>query len=198
VDPSGKNIFQLGGTGSGTFNLSSIGSSAQYRGFTTLDVVGGVWTVSGVGAATSGWHIDGGTMQFAGGAPLIATTVSGAGRLVVEPGAVTAVTLVEAGGTEVIDPGGSAFNTTVLSGGAIQFVSGSTASANLSAGAILEFGAGETFIGVIVSSGAILEFLDGGSDTGGAINSGGVLIVRSPAPSRCRCQRWDCRRWRQC
>ena len=67
VDPSGNNIFQLGGTGSGSFDLSSIGSGAQYRGFTTFDVVGGAWTVSGAGAATSGWHVDGGTMQLASG-----------------------------------------------------------------------------------------------------------------------------------
>ena len=35
---SGGNTFQLGGTGAATFNLSSIGSGAQYRGFTTLNV----------------------------------------------------------------------------------------------------------------------------------------------------------------
>ena len=34
VDPSGNNTFQLGGTGSDTFDLSSIGT--QYLGFTTL------------------------------------------------------------------------------------------------------------------------------------------------------------------
>ena len=53
VDPSGKNTFQLGGTGSDTFDLSSIGSGAQYRGFTTFDVVGGAWTITG--ASTAHW-----------------------------------------------------------------------------------------------------------------------------------------------
>ena len=78
VDPSGNNTLQLGGTGSATFDLSSIGSAAQYRGFTTFDVVGGTWTVTGAGGATSGWHIDGGTLEFAGGATLTSTTVCAA------------------------------------------------------------------------------------------------------------------------
>jgi hypothetical protein len=43
VDPSGHNTFALGGTGSGTFDLSLIGT--QFKGFTTFDVVGGTWTV---------------------------------------------------------------------------------------------------------------------------------------------------------
>jgi hypothetical protein len=38
VDPAGGNAFQLGGTGSDTFNLSSIGP--QYKGFTTFNVIG--------------------------------------------------------------------------------------------------------------------------------------------------------------
>jgi Molybdopterin-binding domain of aldehyde dehydrogenase len=58
---SGGNTFQLGGTGAATFNLSSIGSGAQYRGFTTLNVVGGTWTVSGAG---SGWNVNGGALAL--------------------------------------------------------------------------------------------------------------------------------------
>ena len=65
VDPSGSNTLQLGGTGSDSFDLSSIGASAQYRDFTTFNVVGGTWTVSGAGSAISGWHVDGGAMQVA-------------------------------------------------------------------------------------------------------------------------------------
>ncbi len=44
---NGSDTFALGGTGSGSFNLSSIGASAQYRGFNTYQVVGGTWTPSG-------------------------------------------------------------------------------------------------------------------------------------------------------
>ncbi len=47
VDPAGGNVFQLGGTGSDTFDLSSIGP--QYKDFTTFNVIGGTWSVSGGG-----------------------------------------------------------------------------------------------------------------------------------------------------
>jgi autotransporter passenger strand-loop-strand repeat protein len=160
VDPAGGNVLQLGGTGSDTFDLSSIGP--QYKGFTTFNVIGGTWTVSGAGSGTSGWHIDGGTMELAGGAPLTATTVSSGGVLVLESGAVANVTQVKGGGTAVIEPGGSAFATTVSSGGAIEFISGSTASANLNPGAIVEFGPGEVLSNINVSGGAIFEVLAGG------------------------------------
>jgi autotransporter passenger strand-loop-strand repeat protein len=122
--------------------------------------------VSGGGSATSGWHIDGGTLELAGGAPLTATTVSSGGVLVVESGAVANVTQVKGGGTAVIEPGGSAFATTVSSGGAIEFISGSTASAHLNPGAIVEFGPGEVLSNVNVSGGTTFEVLAGGSALG--------------------------------
>ena len=89
---SGHNTFQLGGTGSDTFDLNSIGAAAQYRGFTTFDVVGGAWTVSGGG---TGWNVNGGTLPLASGAVLPSTTVER--RLGVECGADVSTTTVKAG-----------------------------------------------------------------------------------------------------
>jgi hypothetical protein len=60
VDPSDNNVLQLGGTGSDTFDLFGIGQ--QFNGFTTFNVVGGTWTVSGGGL---GWNVDNGAMQVA-------------------------------------------------------------------------------------------------------------------------------------
>jgi uncharacterized protein with beta-barrel porin domain len=52
--------FQLGGTGSGTFSLSSIGAGQQYQGFTAFDKVGSsAWTVTGTG--NEAWTIQNGT-----------------------------------------------------------------------------------------------------------------------------------------
>ena len=45
-------IFQLGGSSNDSFNLASIGATAQYRGFSTFDVVGATWTVSSSGSAS--------------------------------------------------------------------------------------------------------------------------------------------------
>ena len=72
VDPSGENTLQLGGIGSGTFDLTSIGSAAQYRGFTTFMWSVALETVSGVG---SGWNVNGGTLALPSGGLLLSTTV---------------------------------------------------------------------------------------------------------------------------
>ena len=117
VDPSGNNTFQLGGTGSGTFDLNSIGSGAQYRGFTTFDVVGGTWTVTG--ASTAHWNVDGGTLQIASGVDLTSTTVSG-GALDVESGATASSTVVKSGGTEIIEPGAVISGATISRGATLE------------------------------------------------------------------------------
>jgi autotransporter passenger strand-loop-strand repeat protein len=119
VDPSGKNILQLGGTGSGTFDLSSIGSSAQYRGFTTFNVVGGTWTVTSAGSAQ--WTIrSGGTEEIASGGVLTSTTVSSGGVLVVDSGATASSSFVKSGGTEIIESGvGRARNRRAIVSGTI-------------------------------------------------------------------------------
>jgi autotransporter passenger strand-loop-strand repeat protein len=73
--------LQLGGTGSGTFDLNSIGT--QYKGFTTFDVVGAIWTVSGAGVF---WNVDSGTLRVASGGRLLDAAVSSGGTLAVLSG----------------------------------------------------------------------------------------------------------------
>lgn len=63
--PDGSNnTFQLGGTGSDTFNLTSIG--AQYQNFTTFNVVSDVWTVSGFFSPDLPRNVNGGTLAGTG------------------------------------------------------------------------------------------------------------------------------------
>ncbi len=53
VVSAGSDIFQLGGTGTGTFNLGSIGAAQQYQGFTTFNKIdASTWTVTGTGNQT--------------------------------------------------------------------------------------------------------------------------------------------------
>jgi len=57
----GPDTFQLGGTGSGTFNVSNIGPNAQYRGFEIFNKIGSSnWTLTGSGAQN--WTISSGTL----------------------------------------------------------------------------------------------------------------------------------------
>jgi uncharacterized protein with beta-barrel porin domain len=65
---SGSDTFQLGGTGNGAFNLSTIGtaSTAQYQGFTQFYVVSGVWNTTGTFNQTQAWTVLGGTLAGTG------------------------------------------------------------------------------------------------------------------------------------
>jgi autotransporter-associated beta strand protein len=61
---SGVDTFQLGGTGSDTFNASNIGT--QYTGFTTFNKIGtSTWTLTGTPAIVTPWTISGGTLVAA-------------------------------------------------------------------------------------------------------------------------------------
>ena len=65
VQGSGFDTFQLGGTGKDTFNLSLIGASVQYDGFSTFNKVDSSnWTVIGFGAQD--WNVLGGTLSVNG------------------------------------------------------------------------------------------------------------------------------------
>ena len=61
---AGSDTFQLGGSGSGSFNLSTVGT--QYTGFTTFNVVSGTWTATGTFGQSQAWNINGGTLAGTG------------------------------------------------------------------------------------------------------------------------------------
>ena len=87
------NTFQLGGTGSGVFDLSNIGTGQQYRGFKTFNVVGGTWSVANTFGQSQAWNVNGGIL--AGTGTLKSVNVNNGGAL--EPGTIgvpgTAMTL---------------------------------------------------------------------------------------------------------
>jgi hypothetical protein len=59
---TGGDLFQLGGgSGSDTFNVSNLGASQQYQGFTTFNKVNGsTWLLTGTGTQT--WNVSGGVL----------------------------------------------------------------------------------------------------------------------------------------
>jgi autotransporter-associated beta strand protein len=78
---AGGNIFQLGGSGAGTFDISALGDSAQYRNFGTLNKIdSSVWTLTG--AATFG-----GDVNVNGGTLLVNGSLASANTIFVSPGA---------------------------------------------------------------------------------------------------------------
>jgi hypothetical protein len=65
----GHATLQLGGAGSGGFDLSAIGTFAggqQYVGFTTFNVIGGAWTVNNTYTQLDPWTVQSGTLLVNG------------------------------------------------------------------------------------------------------------------------------------
>ena len=125
---AGSDTFQLGGAGSGAFNLSIIGAGQQYRGFTTFNVVSGSWTATGTFGQAQAWNVNGGTLAgtgtFAGinvnsggtlqpgtpGAPGTAMTINGnlafaSGALYLVQFNATTASLAHVGGTAMLTGG---------------------------------------------------------------------------------------------
>lgn len=94
---AGSDIFQLGGTGSGTFNVSNIGVGQQYQGFSTFNKTGSsTWTLTGTDSTNTPWAVQGGTFlvdgttngalnvqagTLGGSGTVGATTIGGGGTL---------------------------------------------------------------------------------------------------------------------
>ncbi len=62
----GNDTFQLGGEGTGSFDLSNISPTQQYSGFTSFNVVSGTWISSGTFGQSQPWNVNGGTLAGTG------------------------------------------------------------------------------------------------------------------------------------
>ncbi|HZV61573.1 MAG TPA: autotransporter outer membrane beta-barrel domain-containing protein [Methylophilaceae bacterium] len=68
-----NDIFRLGGDTNSTFDISSIGAAAQYRGFDTFQKTGAsTWTLTGTSAQALPWQVTNGTLALAPATSLIA------------------------------------------------------------------------------------------------------------------------------
>ncbi|MGO9700162.1 MAG: Hint domain-containing protein [Xanthobacteraceae bacterium] len=171
----GTDTLQLGGTGSGSFDLSDVGVGEQYSGFTTFDVIGGTWTVTGAG---SDWNVEGGTFEVSGS--VTDTTVSTGGTLVILPGGSADPTTVDAGGSETIDSSASDSGALVYG---TQYVDGAADGTTVYAGGRQVVQNGGTASNTVISGGT-MEIVSGGSATGSVdFEGGGTLqIDGSQAP----------------
>jgi uncharacterized protein with beta-barrel porin domain len=67
VRGTGSDTFQLGGTEAATFDVSSLGPTAQYRGFGTFNKIdSSVWTLTGTTTYTGSVNVNGGTLAVNG------------------------------------------------------------------------------------------------------------------------------------
>jgi outer membrane autotransporter protein len=101
--------FQLGGTGSGTFDLTLIGAAQQYRGFTTFNKIdSSTWTVTGTG--NEAWTVQSGNLLVNG---TINGTVNVTGGLLGGTGTVGSTTIAN-GAT--LSPGTNGIGTLTVNG----------------------------------------------------------------------------------
>jgi autotransporter-associated beta strand protein len=147
----GADTLQLGGTGTGTFNLSNIGANAQFQGFANFDVVSATWLATGTGSES--WTIaSGGTLQLGNSSNtgLITGNITANGTLAVgNPATVTLPGIISGNGklTQI------GTGTTIL-GGANSYSGGTS----ITGGTLSVTNAGALGTGgVTVSSGATLN-----------------------------------------
>ena len=166
----GNDILQLGGTGTGSFDLDNIGT--KYTGFATFNVVGGTWVATGTG--NQNWTIAGGTLQLGNGGTsgAIAGNIVDNGTFAID----RSDTYIFGGnisGTGSFVQMGT--GTTVLTG-----ASSYTGPTNLNAG-ILQAGAANVFApasSFTISTGAVLN-LNGFNQTIGALAGAGNVMLGS-------------------
>ena len=168
------NVFQLGGTASGSFDLASIGATAQFRAFSTFDVVGATWTVSSSGSGA--WNIDSGaTLRLASGGTLSNTVVSNGGTLVVLSGGHADPTSIGSGGSEIVSAGGTDSGTIISGGGTLEVLAGGFAAlGTIDSGASALIDGGTVSVHSSVTVSGPITFASGGGtlEIGG---SGSVL-----------------------
>jgi uncharacterized protein with beta-barrel porin domain len=113
--------IQLGGsTGSATFDLGAIGAVKQYQGFSTFNVVGATWTVTGTYGQTNPWTVEAGTLNVTGNLSA-ATSLTVTGGTLTGTGTVGA-TQVNSGGT--FAPGSGAPGSSMAIVGNLALASG--------------------------------------------------------------------------
>jgi uncharacterized protein with beta-barrel porin domain len=112
---TGGDTFQLGGSGSGSFNLGAFGGTQQYQGFATFGVVGGSWTLSGTNTTPFPFTVANGTAIVTGSLDASGTTVNAGGVLVVD-GTLNDPT-INSGGT--LSGTGTVGDTTIENGGTL-------------------------------------------------------------------------------
>lgn len=152
VQGSNSDILQLGGAGTGTFDLSTIGNTKQFQGFNTFNVVSGTWYAINTFGQTQPWTVEGGTL--AGTGTLSAVNVNSGGTLA--PGGPGAPGTLRIGGNLVM-ASGATFLANVSPQGASQAkVTGSAAVAgSVQVAAQPGFYAAGTKLAIVVANGGV-------------------------------------------
>jgi autotransporter-associated beta strand protein len=143
---AGGNTFQLGGSGAGTFDISTLGDTAQYRRFATFNKVeSSVWTLTGVASYGGDVNVNGGTL-------LVNGSLASASTMFVNAGATLG--------------GSGTLPSTILGGGATLAAGNSVGT--LTVQGDLAFDAAATYLVEVDSTGSDRTNVVGSATLGGA------------------------------
>jgi uncharacterized protein with beta-barrel porin domain len=153
---TGNDTFQLGGTGTASFDISTLGAAAQYQGFGTFNKIGSsAWTLTGTSTYSGDVNVNGGTLVVNGDLSSAATMMVNPGGTLSGTGTVP-FTLLADGATLAPGPQGNATGTLTVND-RLMFCSCSTYAVGVSgtgndlarvvAGG---FGSGDTFLAGLV------------------------------------------------
>src|SRR5262249_1315607 len=116
---TGSDLFQLGGSGAASFDISQLSAAAQYRGFGTFNKIdSSTWTLTGTSTYAGPVNVNGGTLQVDGSiATSSGVTVNAGGTL--GGGGTVAGTIINTGG--ILAPGNGTPGTSLIIAGNLAF-----------------------------------------------------------------------------
>jgi uncharacterized protein with beta-barrel porin domain len=177
----GADTFQLGGTGTDSFNASLF--ATQFSGYTTFNKIGtSTWTLTGTNATAMPWTISGGTLNVNGTLANSTMTVNSGGTL--SGTGTVGTTTINNGGTFL--PGNGTPGSSMTIAGNLAFQSGAlylvqlnpatSTSANVTGTASLNGGAGAAFLpgSYVAKQYTILTATGGVNGTFGSFNTLGI------------------------
>ena len=167
---SGADSLILGGTGSASFDVSTIGSAAQYRNFGIFRKAGaGTWTLTGTATAVTLWAIDAGTLNVAADAALGA----GGGGISFGGGTLQYGAAFDSARTITLSPGGGTFDTNGFAATLSGNIGGAGGLTKSGSGTLTLSGTNNYSGGTTVSGGRLA--IDGTTTSNVTVGAGGEL-----------------------